>query len=198
MKCGIRQFMKKALAVLLFAIPLLLSVDARADQVVVGDLEFNNLFSGVNNFTVNNFTGTNNLGFFPVADDVIFYGATIAATESDGTVLLFALGDIVPGSNTSAQFADSLVFTQAVFSAALGSSTFNLTNGSTGAFDANTELSFTLMPSNGAFLVAGIDLGTINASGTPVAATPEPSPVLLSAFGLLAILKCRARRRAAS
>ncbi|HMD85677.1 MAG TPA: hypothetical protein VKO18_13365 [Terriglobia bacterium] len=88
-----------------------------ADTIPVGDIEFNNLSLGVNDFTVNNFTGANNLGFFPVATNVTFDNVVLLATESNSTVLTFDLGNLAPGTDTSAQVADSLLFTQVVFSA---------------------------------------------------------------------------------
>jgi hypothetical protein len=36
------------------------STTAFADSIAIGDLEFNSLFSGVNYFTISNFTGSNN------------------------------------------------------------------------------------------------------------------------------------------
>jgi len=170
----------------------MLPITAMADEVPVGDLEFNNLFTGVNDFTVNNFTGTNNLGFFPVADNITFDNVVLTATESNGTILTFDVGNLAPGTDTSAQVADSLLFTQVVFSATLDPSTFTLTNGFSGTFAADPTLSFTLYPSSGADLVAGVDLGTIDASSSIV--TPEPSTISLFALGLLGAAGFRARK----
>jgi hypothetical protein len=168
-----------------------LPVAAMATSITVGDLEFNNLSVGVNDFTVNNFTGSNNLGFFPVSDNVTFDNVVLTATESDSTVLAFNLGSLAPGTDTSAQVASDLLFTQVVFSATLDPSTFSLTNGSSGTFIANPTLSFTLLPSSGSYLAAGVDLGIIDAS--PVV-TPEPSTISLFAISLLGMLGARARK----
>jgi len=124
-----------------------------------------------------------------VADNVTFDNIVLMATESNSTVLTFDLADLAPGTDTSAQVADSLLFTQVVFSATLDPSTFSLTNGSSGTFTADPTLSFTLLPSSGAYLAAGVDLGTINAG--PV---PEPTTISLLAFGLLGMLGVRARK----
>jgi hypothetical protein len=159
-----------------------------ADSIAVGDLEFNSFSPGLNSFTINNFTGSNNLGFFPVADNVTFDNVVLTATEADATVLTFDLGSIGPGTNTDAQVADSLLFTQVVFSGTLDPSTFNLTNGFSSTFAADPALSFTLLPSSGSYLVANVDLGTINAA--PV---PEPSTLSLLAL-ILGILSLRAGR----
>ncbi len=168
---------------------VLLPMAAMADSIPVGDLEFNSLTVFTNDFTVNNFTGSNNLGFFPVADNVIFDNVVLVATESDGTILTFNLGDMGPGTDTSAQVDSSLLFTQVVFSATLSPSTFTLTNGFSGAFAAYPNVSFTLVPSSGPYLVAGVDLGAINA-----VSTPEPSTISLLTLALLEMLAFRARK----
>jgi hypothetical protein len=170
---------------------VLLPMATMATSITVGDLEFNNLSVGVNDFTVNNFTGSNNLGFFPVADNVTFDNVVLMATESNGTVLTFHVGNLAPGTDTSAQVADSLLFTQIAFTATLDPSTFSLTNGSSGSLVANPTLSFTLLPSSGSYLAAGVDLGIIDAS--PVV-TPEPSTISLFIIGLLGMLGVRARK----
>jgi len=182
--------MKRLFSALVLALFwVMLPLAAMGDTITVGDLEFNNLAPGVNDFTVNNFTGTNNLGFFPVADNVTFDNVVLMATESDSTVLTFYLGDLAPGTDTSAQVADYLLFTQVVFSATLDPSTFSLTNGASGTFAADPALSFTLLPSSGAYLTAGVDLGTIDA-----VSIPEPTTLSLLAFGLLALRGIRARK----
>ncbi len=160
-----------------------------AGTIPVGDIEFNNLSLGINDFTVNNFTGSNNLGFFPVANNVTFDNVVLTATESNSTVLTFDLGNLAPGTDTSAQVADSLLFTQVVFSATLNPSILSLTNGSSGTFVVDPTLSFTLLPSSGSYLVAGVDLGTLNAI-----TSPEPTTLCLLALALLGMLGVRARK----
>jgi hypothetical protein len=181
--------MKYVFLIFILTILALLPTAALADSVPVGDLEFNNPSLGVNDFTVNNFTGSNNLGFFPVAGNITFDNVVLMATENNGTVLTFDLGNLAPGTDTTAQVADSLLFTQLAFSATLDPSTFTLTNGSSGTFIADPTLSFTLLPSGGSYLVAGVDLGTIDA-----VPTPEPSTISLFAFGLLGMLGVRANK----
>ena len=171
----------------------LLPTAALANTAAVGDLEFNNYSTGLNDFTVNNYTGSNNLGVFPVADNVSFDSIVLTATESDSSVLTFNLGDLgpAPGTVVSPTFSSSINFTQVVFTATLNPSTFTLTDTST--FVANPSLTFTLLPSGGTFLVAGTDLGVINA--VSLSPTPEPSTFILSAFGLLGIFPMiRARK----
>jgi hypothetical protein len=184
--------MRITCAICATVIPVLASITVRASSIPIGDVEFNSLFAGVNDFTVDNFTGSNNLGYFPVADNLIFANSVVTATETDGAVLTFDLGNIGPGSNTSAEVADNLSFTQATFSATLEPSTFTLTNGLSGTFTADPSLSFTLLPSSGSTLVAGVDLGVMDASPTAPTAAPEPNTDLmlfvqlasLAAFGL--------------
>jgi hypothetical protein len=65
-----------------------------AASVVVGDLEYNTLFSGVDDFTIDNFTGSNNLGFFPVADNVSFDDSVLTLTELGGGTLVFDLATL--------------------------------------------------------------------------------------------------------
>ena len=186
--------MKRLFSILIPALfCVLLPLPTKADTITVGDVEFNNLALGVNDFTVNNFTGANNLGFFPVADNVTFDNVMLMATESDGTVLTFDIGSLAPGTDTSAEVADYLLFTQVVFSATLDPSAFSLTNGASGTFTADPALSFTLLPSSGAYLTAGVDLGAIDA-----VSIPEPTTLSLLAFGLLAVLGFRAGKHPAA
>lgn len=185
--------MKSALTTGIVALCLLLPGTATADSVSVGDVEFNRFAVGVNDFAVNNFTGSNNLGFFPVGNDVTFDNVVLIATESGGTIVTFHLGDIDPGTNTSAQVADTLLFTKVVFSATLSTNSLMLTNGSSGTLVPDPTLSFTLLPSGGTFLAAGVDLGTFNASPA-VASANEPPSLWFLAVGLFAISGLLVRR----
>lgn len=169
-----------------------------AKSVTVGDLEYNSLFAGVNDFTVDNFTGANNLGFFPVADNVNFDNSVLTLTELGGGTLTFDLGDIVPGSNTAAQFSSSLLLTQAYFTATLSPASFSLTNGESGTFAADPALAFTLLPSSGSLLAAGVDLGTMDANSAS-SSVPEPGSPMLLMTGLstaAAVLALRRKRKA--
>lgn len=170
----------------------LLPTAARASSTAVGDLEFNSYSAGMNVFAVNNYTGSNNLGFFPVADNVSFDTVVLNATESDSSVLTFTLGDLGPGNVVTLPFSSSIDFTQVTFTATLDPSTFTLTDTST--FVANPSLTFTLLPSSGTFLVADADFGVINAESLSISPTPEPSTFILFAFGLLGMFAVRARK----
>ena len=183
--------MKHVFLTFILTILALLPTAALASVTPVGDLEFNNLSLGVNNFTVNNFTGVNNFPpEFPVADNVTFDNVVLTATEKNGTVLTFDLGNLGPGTDSSATVADSLSFTMVVFSATLDPSTFSLTP--SGTFVAVPTLSYTLLPASGLYLAAGEDFGTINAiNASP---TPEPATFTLFALGLLGMLGVRARK----
>ena len=194
--------MKRFSSTFVLLLLALLPTAALADTATVGDLEFNSYSTGFNDFTVNNFTGTNNLmGAFPVADDVSFDNIVLTATESDSTVVTFNLGDLapVPGTAVSPTFSSSINFTQVVITATLIPSTFTLTDSTT--FMANPSLTFTLTPTTsgqtiappGPYLVAGQDFGVLNA--VSLSPTPEPSTFILSAFGLLGIFTMiRARK----
>jgi hypothetical protein len=158
-----------------------------ADPIIIGDLEYNLLSTGVNYFTVNNFTGTNNLLVFPVASNVDFLASVLTLTEVGGGTLLYDLGDLGPGANISPSFSSALSFTQAAFSATFSADNFPLTNGDTGTFVADPSFSFTLLPSSGTTLVAGIDLGVMSASPAS-SASPEPGTFALWLTALAAVL----------
>jgi hypothetical protein len=182
--------MKAISLVLSTIVVVLLPATGHASTVTVGDIQFVSEFVGVNDFTVDNYTGSNNLGFFSVENDLVFTNVVITATESGGGVLSFTPADIGPGTDTSSQVADTLLFTQVVFSAILSPSTFNLTNGSSGTFVANPALTFTLLPSSGPYLVAGIDGSTFDADPSP-----EPSTLLLFGLGLLVVWTAKTAKR---
>jgi hypothetical protein len=186
--------MTKSIATLcLLGLSLFSVSTALADSVPVGDIEFNNLTAGVNDFTVNNFTGLNNLGFFPVENNVTFEAVVITAVESDGTALSFDLGSLSPGTDTSSQVPSSVAFTSVTLTTVLDTNKFQLTNGLSGNFTADPSIIFTLLPSEGDTLTAGVDLGTINAS--ELTTVPEPSTFLLLGFSLAGILSSSIRIR---
>jgi hypothetical protein len=188
---GLQQvgFMKRWALPVTLGLVLGTSVGAWADAVTVGDLEFNQPFQGVNDFAVSNFTGTNNLGFFPAADDLMFEGIVLQLTEAGGAIDICNIASLGPGTDTSCQFPDTTSFTHAVFTATLSPTTFNLTNGLNGTFVPLPLLSFTLLPSSGPTLVPNTDLGLIDAA--PV---PEPGTWMLFAAGSAGILGLRRRR----
>jgi len=146
---------------------------ARADSVIVGALVFNvESFGspGTTNFEIDNFTGSNNLGVFPVSDNLVFLNANLAltcgnatcVTDLGGSSAAFVLGDIAPPSATSQAFSAFDEFSQAVFTANFNLTSLALTDGTT--FEGSPSVSFTLLPSSGQFLVAGVDQGTISDS----------------------------------
>jgi len=168
---------------------LFCGVSARADTAAVGDVQFNQLFPGINDFTVDNYTGSNNLGFFVAADNLVFGGIVLQLTEVGGAIDSCSITSLGPGTDTSCQFSSSTVFTQALFTATLTPTTFSLANGPTGTFVALPTLSLTLLPSSGATLVAGTDLGVIDA--TPATNVPEPGTWMLLATALAGTLLLR-------
>jgi hypothetical protein len=180
---------------ILLAAWILTASSVKADSVTVGDVEFDNLFTGVNVFTVNNFTGSDNLGFFPVKVDVTFENIVLTATESDNTVLVFDILSLTPGTDTSSQVPANLLFTKVTLTATLSPSTFGLTNGSSGTFAADPTVSFTLLPSSGPHLTAGTDLGVLNATNGPTAPAIEPPMFMLLFVGLVGIAILAKRQR---
>lgn len=187
------------------ALALLHSPAVLADGVQVGDIEFNTLIPasgttpGVTVFTINNFTGTNNLGFFPVADNLVFNSVSVtlfcanAACTSDlgASSEVLSLSDLGPGSDSTLEFDTNDQFSEALFMAGMSETTINLTGGST--FTGSPTISFALLPSSGSFLVADVDSGALI---DPAATVPEPSTLVLLAGGVLALLgPCRRRVR---
>ncbi len=193
---------KKAtvLASLLIVCFVLAPQSAKADSVTVGALVFNVLSfgsPGTTIFEIDNFTGSNNLGVFPVSDNLVFLNANLTltcanatcVTDLGGSSVAFVLGDIAPPSVTSQAFSALDEFSQAVFTANFSLTSLALTDGTT--FEGSPSVSFTLLPSSGQFLVAGVDQGTIN----DLAPVPEPGGLILISSGLAGILALRLRAR---
>jgi hypothetical protein len=170
---------------------------AFADAVSIGLLSFDRLIPGapgspgVNGFTIANLTGDPAFdGFaltpdFPVSTRVVFLSSTLTL-ETGSTPQVFNLGVIAPGffSSPALQFADTILFSSATFSATLSLVNFDLL-GTPGVFQVDSPtITVDLRPSSGGELVPGTDLAVLNASGT-VAAAPVPEPGF---FGLLMIL----------
>jgi hypothetical protein len=172
------------------------------DSVQVGAISFNQLLPGVNVFEVDNFTGLNNLGglLSPVADNLIFQGISLAVTcgnaacvtDLGGNTGTFLIPDLGPGSDTSVTFNAADAFSQALLAANFSQTTLNLVGG--GTFAGSPSMSFILAGSNGSFLQAGVDSGTL-VDVTPVAAVPEPTSLALMVVGLAGLLGLRRAKR---
>jgi len=150
---------------------------ARADSVNLGTLSFDPFFPGlIDAFTVNNSTGAFSVPGFPVIDNVVFTGATLAYTGS--VPANQALGDLGP-SGSQTFVLDSDTFSSATFQAVLSATLFTLADGTHFQADSNT-VTTTLSPSNGANLIPGVDFAPIAISGSFVTAqVPEPPTWLL-------------------
>lgn len=176
---------------LVLAVVLVSSLQsAKANTEYLGYIAFSNLIPGapgapgVNVFSLNNFTGDPLLGGFAVPPTfqsltpVTFLSSTLTLVAG-GLPQVISLGSLGPGSFTPVplQFADTVDFDSAVFSAVLNTTTFQLADGTT--FQATSPaISVNLLPSTGPFLAADIDFGLIAVNGSP-AVVPEPAPVCL-------------------
>jgi len=165
------------------------AVISKADTVTVGALSFDELnpstpvSPGTDAFTVYNFTGVDNLGFFPVLDNVDFNSISVTYTDLSGPTPL-SLGDLTPDEiSTQAVVLASDTYLQAVFQATLSKTLFNIGGGQFFQADSNI-VTFTLSPSSPPDLAAGVDNGLINVSGSIVTApTPEPPAGLMLLCG---------------
>lgn len=185
--------------VLLAALMVAAVATARADSVVVGDLSFDTLESGItDSFTVTNYTGDDNLGFFPVADNVSFEGITVTYTDSTtSTTTSASLPDLSPDQvlNQLAVGASDM-YSQTVFSATLSQTIFTLSDGTTFQADSST-VTFTLSPSSPPSLQADVDSGFITVNGSIITSTaPEPPVSLLLLGGMLCLLGVKRARTA--
>jgi hypothetical protein len=144
--------------------------------------------SGVNVFTINNFTGDPASGGFalppdfPVLTDVAFLNARLTVYTATSSMVI-NLGNLGPGSYTpiELQFTDSLSFTSAVFAATLNPATLLLSDGTT-FIPGSLLISATLNPAAGTTLQPGIDFSLVTASDV---AAPEPSTWTLLTVGFL-------------
>jgi len=165
---------------------------ARADDVVVGEFSFDTYNPGATDaFTVTNFTGDDNLGFFPVLDNVTFEDINVTYTDSTaGTTPSVGLGDLTPDdvSTQSPQVLASDMYSQAVFQATLSQTIFSLSDGTTFQADSST-VTFTLSPSSPPSLQADTDFGLISVSGSVITPpVPEPPASLLLLGGMVCLL----------
>jgi hypothetical protein len=168
---------------------------ARADQVNLGTISFDNLIPadpngtpGTNGFNIFNFTG----GFdlppdFSAAQDLTFGQSTLALigmlADSTPFTPIINLGDIGPGAlqgsdgfpPPSLQFPDTTSFSQAEFQAILGPVVFSLADGSVFTADSS-KIDVLLLPSQGNNNLTAGDTVLISASGTISApSVPEPA-----------------------
>jgi PEP-CTERM motif len=171
------------------------AANAGADSIAVGAISFDIVNPGATNaFTVYNLTGSNSAApDFPVTDNLTFNGATVTATDSSGSTT-DSLGDVGPGAG-QVFVLSSDEFSQAVFSATLSQTIFELSDGTTFQADSNA-LSVTLLPASPPDLVAGQDFALITVTGsTVVTPAPEPSTWLLLLIGVLGLaVSVRARQ----
>ena len=125
---------------------------------------------GLDQFTINNFTGLNNLvPDFPIADSVTFQN--ISVNFGSGAI---AISDVGPGSvqPSALTFLDTNQFTSATFQATLSGSQFLLADGTTLILSSNV-VSGVILPSQGSDLNAGVDFALLTVNGT-IVSIPEP------------------------
>jgi hypothetical protein len=176
----------------LLALIVAVSAVTHADDLAIGEFSFDELNPGaIDAFTVQNFTGDNNLGFFPVSDNLNFLDINVTFTDPTGPTSN-PLGELTPDEgSTQLPVLASDTYLQAVFQATLSQTIFGLSDGTTFQADSNA-LSLTLAPSSGPSLQAGVDFGIITVSGSVVTApTPEPPAWLLLFAGTLCIFACK-------
>ena len=172
-----------------------------AQAVPIGYLSFDAFLpgpDGVNAVSINNLTGDPATGGyalppdFPVMDALTFTASSLTLSLSDGSIRVVSLGDLGPGpwldlfGNPPAelQFADSLNFLSATFTATLSQTSFLLADGSL-LTAASPTVSTILLPSTGSFLVAGADFAVMEVAEP--ASVPEPATWLLMAVGLVGL-----------
>jgi hypothetical protein len=161
-------------------------------DVNIGVLSFDVLipstpqFTGVDQFTINNFTGSNNLApDFPIVDSVLFQNVTVKVGSTT-----INLPDIAPGSvqPLSLGFVDSDLFASAIFSATVNGTTFNLADGTVLQLTSDV-VTGTIVPSSGRTLAAGLDLVVLTVNGNiGVSSVPEPSSRSLSVAATILML----------
>lgn len=173
----------------------------RGDELNLGYVSFDTLipgvpgFPGVNSFTIGNLTGDPGAGGFALPPDfpsftgAVFRNSSLTLNIGNSPTVM-ALGDIGPGffSPPSLEFADTIEFSSARFTASLDSPDFLLSGGST--FTANSLLIDVLLsPAAGNALAPGIDVTLITVSD---AVTPIPEPaswILLVSAGVIPFIR---------
>ena len=193
-----------------FAALLFSATACHAGELSIGYLSLDSLIPGapgspgVNTFTVGNLTGDplnggNDLPpTFPVLTPLTFKNSTLVLW-SGNTSQTIDLGDIGPGffNPLSLEFADTVLFSSAVFSATLDSTNLQLDGGGAVTL-ASPNVSASLLPSGGPTLAPGVDLVLLNVSFEAPAAVPEPASWTLLVIPLLFLWSYRsiASRRA--
>jgi len=188
-------FTAALLAALLLSTPV-----CQAGAISIGYLSLDILISaapgspGVNTFTVANLTGDPLSGgndlppTFPVLTPLTFKNSSLVLW-SGGSSQTISLGDIGPGffSPFSLEFADTVLFSSADFTAILETTNLQLDGG--GGYMASSDaISAVLLPSSGNSLVAGTDFTLIQ-----VVPEPESFRLILPVFVLFLVWPRRSK-----
>lgn len=182
---------------------LLLVPVALADTINLGFVSFDGFIGGssgspgVNEFSINNFTGDPGLGGSALAPDfpaftfVTFQNAQLTLDETSGPEV-FNLGDLSAGTALSDLITASTDILSATFTATLDHTVLSVGGG--GTFTAaSADVQAVLSPSSPPFLSTG-DFALITASGSQ-STIPEPSTgcLLLVIAAPLAFLHIKKR-----
>jgi hypothetical protein len=186
-------------------------VTAHADPINLGFISFDELLPpegdspGTNTFSIANLTGDPASGGFglpgdfPVFSSILFANSILSVVQN-GSTTDFLLGDIGPGffQSDALQFLTSAQISSATFMAQIGPLVFTLADGTTWASNSGSVMA-ALLPSNGSFLSAGLDLALLTVDAdretTPPTSVPEPQVWLLIGGGIAIAAGCRARAR---
>jgi len=166
---------------------------AFADTINVGFISFDGFVPGssgspgVNEFSINNFTGDPGLGGsalpvdFPIFTFLTIQGAQLTLVESSGHEV-FALGDLAPGTTVSDLITASTDILSATLSGTISQTALALSDGS--AFTAESaSIQATVLPLSPPFLgTTDFALITVSNSATAV---PEPATWCLLLVGAL-------------
>ncbi|MDE3178379.1 MAG: hypothetical protein KGM47_01865 [Acidobacteriota bacterium] len=202
----------KRRVVLILAFMLLGSGLARAGEVTIGLLSFDQLIpangsvAGINAFDLYNFTGPTYgplVGPPYASDSLTFANAKLTVKYElacttpicPHVIAVFTqsldLGDIAPGElldtngNPIAQFPSTYLFLSSTLTATLSPTTFTLSDGTT--FTAAGSITAGITLPSGSFLVAGTDFTAINAEQSSAIPTPEPSTLALLLADLIGL-----------
>jgi hypothetical protein len=166
----------------------------RADDVPIGYISYDMYQPGLDSFSIYNFTGDAALPpDFNVVTPLNILNATLVLTGPSASASPISLGTIGPGPLLddmgnpllSLQFDSLSTFTSATLMGTLDTTNVLMADNTTSQLNPN--IFFTLYPSSGNSLQAGVDFGIIYA-GVPVVGVPEPSVFLLILSGFAAFL----------